>query len=81
MIVLGIIAWVLCAEITCGVMIHDQPDEWNDGLEWVMLVCLLGWPILAFISLIYLVMKQLSMIGMFFAGLINKLFEEKEDEE
>lgn len=81
MIVLGIIAWVLCAGIASGVMIHVNPDEWSDGFEGLcMFTCLIGWPILAVIGLMYLVMKKLSNVGIFFAGFIDKLFEKKEEE-
>ncbi len=85
MIVLGIIVWVLCAGIMCGFMMHDEPGEREDIVGAYMFACLLGWPILAFASLIYLAkklaMKQLSKIGMFFAGLIDKLFERKEEQD
>lgn len=81
-IALIIIAWVLCAGITCGVMMHVDPDEWSDGYEVLcMFTCLLGWPLLAVIGLVYLVMKKLSNIGIFVAGFLDKLSEKKEEQD
>jgi len=83
MIVLFIIAWILCAGITCGAMMHVWADEWADDPILCMFICILCWWFVAIFGIgsfiIYLVMKQLSKIGMFFAGLIDKLFEEMEE--
>lgn len=81
MIVLGIIAWVLCAGITCGVMMHIYPNEWGDTPVFCMGVCLMGWYIFALMGLGYIVLKRLSKIGMFFAGFLDKAFERKEEED
>ncbi len=80
-IALTIIAWVICAGITCGCMMHVYPDEWGDDPVFSMGMCLMGWPILALIGIIILSLKKLSKIGVFFAGFLDEVFEkEKEDE-
>lgn len=80
MIVLFIIAWILCAGITCGVMMHVQPDEWADDPTLCMSICIVGWWLFAIFGIgcfvIYLVMKQLSKIGLFVAGFLDKLMGE-----
>ena len=80
-IVLTIIAWVICAGITCGAMMHVQPDEWADAPILCMSMCIIGWWLFAILGIGYLVMKQLSKIGLFVAGFLDKAFEKKEDEE
>lgn len=81
MIALGIIAWVLCAGITCGAMMHVWADEWADSPILCMAVCIVSWWLFAILGIGYLVVKQLSKIGMFFAGLIDKVFEKKEEQD
>ena len=85
MIVLFIIAWILCAEITCGVMMHVDPDEWAYDPILCMLICIIGWWLIAIFGIgslvIYLVMKQLSKIGLFVAGFLDKLIEKKEEQD
>lgn len=81
MIVLGIIAWVLCAAITYGVLMHVDPDEMEDEPLLGMFICVLIWPYFFLIGIGIVILSRLSKIGMFFAGLIDKLFEKKEDEE
>ena len=76
MIVLGIIAWILCAGITCGVMMHVLPDEWADTPILCMTMCILGWWLFAIWGIGYFVMKQLSKIGLFVAGFLDKLMGE-----
>ena len=76
MIVLGIIAWILCAGITCGAMIHAQPDEWADDPILCMTICIVGWWFFAILDIGYLVMKQLSKIVLIVAGFLDKLMGE-----
>lgn len=80
MIALFIIAWVICAVITCGGMMHVYPDEWGDDPVFCMGICLGLWPVFALIGIGYIVLKRLSKIGMFFAGFLDKALERKEDE-
>lgn len=81
MIALYIIAWVLCAGITCGGMMHNYPDEWGDAPVSCMGICLMGWPVFMFIGIGYIVLKRLSKIGMFVAGFLDKAFEKEEEDE
>lgn len=81
MIVLGIIAWVLCAAITYGVLMHVDPDEMEDDPLLGMFMCVLIWPLFVLIGIGIVILSRLSKIGMFFAGLIDKLFEEKEEQD
>ena len=80
-IALIIVAWILCAGITCGVMMHVQPDEWGDAPVLCMGLCLVGWFLFALMGIGYIVLKQLSKVGLFFAGFLDKEFERKEDED
>ena len=83
MIALFIIAWVLCAVITCGVMMHVDPDEWADDPTLCMTICIVGWWFFAVWGIgslvIYSVMKQLSKIGLFVAGFLDKLMDKKDE--
>ena len=79
MIVLGIIAWILCAGITCGAMMHVWADEWADDPTLCMFICFVGWWSFAILGIGYLIVKQLSKIGLFVAGFLDKLFEKKEE--
>ena len=81
MIVLGIIAWVLCAAITYGVLMHVDPDEMEDDPLLGMFICVLIWPLFILIGIGIVILSRLSKIGMFFAGLIDKLFEKKEEQD
>ena len=81
MIVLGIIAWVFCATITYGALMHVNPDEIEDEPLLGMFMCVLIWPLFILIGIGIVILSRLSKIGMFCAGFIDKLFEEKEDEE
>ena len=80
-VVLTIIAWFICAVITCGGMMHFCPDDWA-GDEWLcMMVCLGAWPIFALGGIGYIVLKQLSKIGMFFAGFLDKALDRKDNQD
>lgn len=81
MIVLGIIAWLLCAAITYGVLMHVDPDEMEDDPLLGMFLCVLIWPFFILIGIGIVILSRLSKIGMFFAGLIDKLFERKEEQD
>lgn len=80
-IALIIVAWILCAGITCGVMMHVQPDEWGDAPILCMFMCIIGWWLFAIFGIGYLVMKQLSKIGLFVAGFLDNLFGEGDEDE
>ena len=80
-IALFLIAWVICAIITCGAMIHVQQNEWNGAEGLCMFACFFGWPILALIGVVFFTMKELSKLGVFFAGFFDKMFEKKDNEE
>jgi len=80
-VALTVIAWVICAGITCGCMMHFIPDEWGDEPVLCMALCLVGWFLFAIMGIGYIVIKQMSKIGMFFAGFLDKAFERKEDED
>lgn len=75
MIVLFIIAWILCAGITCGAMMHVWGDEWADTPTLCMFMCIIGWWLFAIFGIGYWVMKQLSKIGLFVAGFLDKLMD------
>ena len=81
MIVLGIIAWVLCAAITYGVLMHVDPDEMEDEPLLGMFLCVLIWPLFVLIGIGIVILSRLSKIGMFFAGFLDKALERKEDED
>ena len=80
-VALTIIAWVICAGIMCGVMMHVYPDEWGDDPVFCMGMCLMTWPIFALMGIGLVVIKQLSKVGMFFAGLFDKAFEREEEKD
>lgn len=85
MIVLGIIAWVLCAGIMYGVGMHVDPNEIeSDQILWMFLF-LFMWPIFLSMGIVmgigYVALRELTKIGMFFAGLIDKLFEKKGEQD
>lgn len=80
MIVLIITAWILCAIITCGVMMHVQPDEWLDSQVLCMVVCLVCWWLFAAMGIGYLIIKQLSKLGLFVAGFLGALISEVDEE-
>lgn len=81
MIVLGIIAWVLCAAITYGVLMHVDPDEMEDDPLLGMFMCVLIWPLFVLIGIGIVILSRLSKIGIFVAGFLDKLFEEKEEQD
>lgn len=80
MIVLFIIAWILCAGITCGAVMHVQPDEWADEPTLCMFICIACWWLFAICGIGYLVVRQLSKIGLFVAGFLDKLMGEGDEE-
>ena len=80
-VALTVIAWVICAGITCGCMMHFIPDEWGDTPVFCMWMCLMVWPMLLLMGIGYIVLKQLSKVGSFFAGFLDKALERKEEED
>lgn len=79
MIVLGIIAWVLCAVIMYGIYMHVDPNEIeSDPIFWMFLFVLM-WPIFLLRGIGYVALRKLTKIGIFVAGFLDKLFEEKEE--
>lgn len=78
---LTIIAWVICAGITCGGMMHVYPDEWGDDPVFCMGMCLGIWPVFALMGIGYLILKRMSKIGMFVAGFLDKVLEWKEEQD
>lgn len=80
-VAITVIAWVICAGITCGCMMHFIPDEWGDAPVLCMGLCLMGWLLFALMGIGYIVLKQLSKVGSFFAGFLDKALERKEEED
>ena len=80
-VALTVIAWVICAGITCGGMMHFLPDEWGDAPVFCMGMCLIGWFLFAIMGVGYIVLKQLSKIGMFVAGFLDKVLEKEEEQD
>lgn len=85
MIVLGIIAWVLCAGIMYGVGMHVDPDEIeSDPIFWMFLFVLM-WPMFLLMgivmSIVYAALRKLTKIGVFVACFLDKLFEKKGEQD
>ena len=58
---------------------HVQPDEWADDPTLCMSICIVGWWLFAILGIGYLIMGQLSKIGLFFAVFLDKLMDKKDE--
>lgn len=71
MIVLIIFAWIVCAVITEGVLMHIDPEEWEDDLQANMLFCIAMWPMLVIAGIGYVLLTQLSKLSMVVYGFLD----------
>lgn len=72
-----IIAWIICAIVTYGVMkFTDYIDEIDDE-SLFMLGCIICWPLLIVITTGYFLLKKLSNLGEFVGGFLHGVFGKK----
>lgn len=72
MIFLFIFLWMAAAIITCGIMVHMEPDEWGGEFTWLaMLVCTPSWPLFAIFGLVYLIFTKIGKLATAVAGFLD----------
>jgi len=84
MIVIYIVLWVIMAIIMTGVMIHQDPEEFenNGDAEMLLLANVCVWPIILLCCLsqaIWNHLKRFSKISYGIAGFLDALFKKKEE--
>ena len=79
-VVLCLLIWTLCAVITYGVIKHLYPDEVYGDEALVMEICMVMWPILAFIRIMRAALLWLSKFGEFVGGFLDGVLHDKEEE-
>lgn len=79
MIFLFIFLWMAAAIITCGILIHMDPDEWGEEFAWMaMIICTCSWPLLAIFGLIYLIFTKIGKLATAVAGFLDSFKKEEE---
>lgn len=74
-----IIAWIMCAIVTYGIIeFMDYIDEIEDEALF-MLGCIICWPLLIVITIGYFLLKKLSNLREFVGGFLYGAFKKKED--
>lgn len=72
-----IIAWIMCAIVTYGIIeFTDYIDEIVDEALF-MLGCIICWPLLIVIIIGYFLLKKLSNLGEFVGGFLHGVFGKK----
>ena len=71
LIVLIIFAWIVCAVITAGVLMHIDPEEWGRDLQVNMLFCIAAWPMLVVAGIGYVLLTKLSKLSMVVYGFLD----------
>lgn len=80
MSVLFIFLWMAVAIITCGILIHMDPDECGEEFAWMaMVICTCGWPLFAIFGLIYLIFTEIGKLATAVAGFLDFFRKEEED--
>lgn len=79
-VVLVLLIWTLCAVITYGVIKHIYPEEVIGDEVFMMGMCMVTWPILAFIGIMQIALLWLSKFGEFVGGFLDVVFHDEEEE-
>ena len=79
-IILCVTCWIACALITAGVMIHFEPDGWEDFEGLLVFMCLISWWLCVLFMCGSLILKQLAKVPLFIAGFLDAVTR-KDDEE
>lgn len=79
-----IIAWIICAIVTYGVMKYKDDTNEMEGDETLWMgVCIATWPIFLIMGIGSLIgsflLKKLSNLGEFVGGFLYGAFKKKED--
>lgn len=74
-VILTAIAWIFCSGVCYGILMHYDAENCSDEPVMTMFMCLIAWWFFTIIGIGYLIIKQLSKVGEFFAGFIDRILD------
>ena len=80
MIVLFVVLWVIMASICAGIMMYLFQDDWSYERDAMInsLLCLVFWPVLLTMLMLLAILKIITVVPKFIAGIFNGMKKEKE---
>lgn len=75
MIFLGVIAWLICAIITAGFVMHVC--EWDNDEAWyALLMSIIAWPLYAVFAIARYILMRIGLLAICIKGFLDEMSKE-----